>query len=65
VSEPDIHLEGSSAWIGYINKGTITSDSVAIDQQWLESAFLIKRLGAWKIQFLHSTRAAPVPPQLK
>lgn len=65
VTETDVHLEGNSAWIGYINKGTITSDSVAVDQQWLESAFLVKKSGTWKIQFLHSTRAAPVPPQLK
>lgn len=65
VTEPDVHLEGSAAWIGYINKGTITSDSVTVDQQWLESAFLVKQSGAWKIEFLHSTRAAPAPPQSK
>jgi hypothetical protein len=61
VTEPDVHLQGNAAWIGYINKGTITSDSVTLGQQWLESAFLVKQSGAWRIQFLHGTRAAPVP----
>jgi hypothetical protein len=31
-------------------------------QQWLESAFLQKEEGTWKIVFMHSTRV-PSPPQ--
>jgi ketosteroid isomerase-like protein len=66
VTEPDIHINGNTAWIAYINKGSITNASTTTDQQWLESAFLEKQSGEWKIVFMHSTRV-PSPPstQLK
>jgi hypothetical protein len=50
------------AWIAYVNKGAITSGSVTTDQQWLESAFLQKQAGQWKIMFIHSTRVPAAPP---
>ena len=56
VTEPDVHISGKTAWIAYINKGRITDASGTINQQWLESAFLQKQAGAWKIVFMHSTR---------
>ena len=62
VTEPDVHISGETAWIAYINKGRITDASGTINQQWLESAFLQKRAGAWKIVFMHSTRV-PMAPQ--
>jgi hypothetical protein len=62
VTEPDIHIEGRSAWIAYVNKGSITTGSVTSDQQWLESAFLQRQSGNWKIVFLHSTRVPSPPP---
>jgi Domain of unknown function (DUF4440) len=62
VTEPDVHIDGKNAWIAYVNKGTITSSSVTTDQQWLESAFLQKQSGKWKIVFLHSTRVVSAPP---
>ena len=62
VTEPDVHIDGSNAWIAYVNKGTITSGSVTTDQQWLESAILRKQSGNWKIVFIHSTRVASTPP---
>jgi hypothetical protein len=66
VTEPDIHIEGSIAWIAYVNKGSITTGSVTSDQQWLESAFLQRQSGHWKIVFIHSTRVpSPPPAQLK
>ena len=49
-------------WIAYINKGSITDASGTISQKWLESAFLQKQAGNWKIVFMHSTRV-PVTPQ--
>jgi hypothetical protein len=61
VTEPDIHIEGSTAWIAYVNKGSITTGSVTSDQQWLESAFLQRQSGNWKILFIHSTRV-PLEP---
>jgi ketosteroid isomerase-like protein len=62
VTEPDVHISGNAAWIAYINKGSITDSSGTVDQQWLESAFLRKQEGTWKIVFMHSTRV-PKPPQ--
>lgn len=56
VTEPDVHVSGTTAWIAYVNKGSIADASGATDQKWLESAFLEKQMGVWKIVFMHSTR---------
>src|ERR1700704_3735027 len=56
VTEPDVHISGKTAWIAYVNKGSITDTSGTMKQQWLESAFLQKQAGLWKIVFMHSTR---------
>ncbi|WP_162601078.1 YybH family protein [Occallatibacter savannae] len=57
VTEPDVHITGNTAWIAYVNRGRITDpQGKATEQSWLESAFLEKRGGAWKIAFFHSTR---------
>ena len=58
VTEPDIHISGKTAWIAYVNKGSITDASGTVNQNWLESAFLQKQAGVWKIVFMHSTRVA-------
>jgi hypothetical protein len=62
VIEPDVHISGKTAWIAYVNKGSITDASGSVNQTWLESAFLEKQAGAWKIVFMHSTRV-PVAAQ--
>ncbi len=62
VTEPDVHISGDTAWIAYINKGSITDASGSMNQKWLESAFLQKQAGTWKIVFMHSTRV-PMAPQ--
>jgi ketosteroid isomerase-like protein len=62
VTEPDVHISGDSAWIAYVNQGSITDSSGRVSQQWLESAFLEKQAGTWKILFMHSTRV-PAPQQ--
>ena len=56
VTEPDVHISGDTAWIAYVNKGSISDASSTAKQNWLESAFLEKRAGTWKIVFMHSTR---------
>jgi ketosteroid isomerase-like protein len=56
VTEPDVHISGNIAWIAYVNKGSISDASSTVNQNWLESAFLEKQAGAWKIVFMHSTR---------
>ena len=45
-----------SAWIAYINKGSVTDATGTTNQKWLESAFLEKQAGVCKIVFMHSTR---------
>ena len=52
----DVHISGKMAWIAYVNKGSITDASGTVNQNWLESAFLEKQAGNWKIVFMHSTR---------
>jgi ketosteroid isomerase-like protein len=56
VTEPDVHISGNTAWIAYINKGSVTDATGTTNQKWLESAFLEKQSGVWKIVFMHSTR---------
>ena len=62
VTEPDVHVSCNTAWIAYTNKGSITDSSGTMNQKWLESAFLEKQAGSWKIVFMHSTRV-PTQPQ--
>jgi ketosteroid isomerase-like protein len=63
VTDPDLHVSGNTAWIAYINKGSIGDAAGSANQQWLESAFLEKQAGMWKIVFMHSTRV-PTASQL-
>jgi ketosteroid isomerase-like protein len=58
VNEPDVHISGDIAWIAYVNRGSIKDASGTENLTWLESAILQKEKGAWRIRFLHSTRAA-------
>ena len=62
VTEPEVHVSCNTAWIAYTNKGSITDSSGTMNQKWLESAFLEKQAGSWKIVFMHSTRV-PTQPQ--
>src|SRR5229473_53109 len=63
VTEPDVHIGGKTAWIAYVNQGSITDASGTVSQKWLESAFLQKQGGIWKIVFMHSTRVPVAPPE--
>src|SRR6266478_9454069 len=56
ITEPDVHISGNTAWIAYVNAGSVTDASGTANQKWLESAFLQKQAGIWKIVFMHSTR---------
>ena len=58
VQDPQIEVDCTSAWIAYVNKGSLTMpDGTKQDLTWLESAFLEKRNGHWLLRFAHSTRA--------
>ena len=59
VTEPDVHISGDTAWVAYVNEGSITDASGTVKQKWLESAFLQKQGDMWKILFMHSTRVPP------
>jgi Domain of unknown function (DUF4440) len=63
VTEPDVHISGNTAWIAYVNKGSITDGFGTMKQNWLESAFLQKQAGIWKIAFMHSTRVTMTSEQ--
>jgi len=65
VTEPDVHISGDTAWIAYVNQGSIADDSGKKEQRWLESAFLSKRAGRWEIMFIHSTRVPAPTAELK
>ena len=56
VTEPTVHLACNDAWITYTNRGSVQDETGTKDLMWLESAFLHKEAGEWKIRFLHSTR---------
>lgn len=57
VTDPDVHIEGNNCWVAYVNEGSLTDAQGKVTRlKWLESAFLEKRDGAWKIAFFHSTR---------
>jgi ketosteroid isomerase-like protein len=63
LTEPDVHISGDTAWIAYINKGSIADTSGTKSQEWLESAFLQKQGNVWKIVFVHSTRVPNPTPE--
>jgi ketosteroid isomerase-like protein len=56
VTEPEVHIDGNTAWITYVNRGSLEDNSGKKNLTWLESAVLRRHNGAWRIQFLHSTR---------
>jgi hypothetical protein len=60
VTDPDVHISGNTAWVAYVNQGSITdAQGKETNVSWLESCILEKRDGVWRILFFHSTRVAP------
>lgn len=56
VTAPEVHIDGTTAWITYVNRGSLEDNSGKQNLSWLESAVLRRQNGAWRIHFLHSTR---------
>ena len=56
VTEPEVHIDGTTAWITYVNRGSLEDNSGKKNLSWLESAVLRTQNGSWRIHFLHSTR---------
>jgi hypothetical protein len=59
VNDPEVHIACDWAWITYTNRGSAGDASGTHPMSWLESAVLHYQGQRWRIQFLHSTRAAP------
>jgi len=57
VTSPSVNINGTHAWITYINRGTMTDASGTTNLTWVESANLVKDGDTWKIDFFHSTRS--------
>jgi hypothetical protein len=55
ITDPQVHLTCDAALITYVNKGTTTDSTGTKNRTWLESAFMQKSAGVWKILFFHST----------
>jgi hypothetical protein len=58
VTEPHVQVDCNTAWIRYINQGSVEDASGKKSVTWLESGVLQYRQGQWAIVFLHSSRAA-------
>lgn len=56
VTEPQVHIDGQTAWVTYVNRGSLQDATGKKDLTWLESAVLRKYNDTWRIQFFHSTR---------
>jgi hypothetical protein len=56
VTEPEVHIDGATAWITYINRGSVQDATGTKNLSWLESAVLRKDKENWRIRFFHSTR---------
>jgi hypothetical protein len=59
VTNPEVHIACDWAWITYTNRGSAGDASGTQPMSWLESAVLHYQGQRWRVQFLHSTRAAP------
>jgi hypothetical protein len=64
VTDPKVTIYCNTAWITYINDGSIQlpNSATPTPTQWLESAVLEKQDGTWKLLFMHSTRIPPPTP---
>jgi hypothetical protein len=59
VNDPEVHIVCDWAWVTYTNRGSVADASGTQPMSWLESAVLRYQGQRWRVQFLHSTRAAP------
>ncbi|MBS1661821.1 MAG: nuclear transport factor 2 family protein [Bacteroidetes bacterium] len=52
------NINENTAWVSYHNSANVVMNERNSTRNWLESAFLIKNGGVWKVQLLHSTVVA-------
>jgi hypothetical protein len=58
VNDPEVRIACDWAWVTYTNRGSVGDASGTQPMSWLESTVLHYQGKRWRIQFLHSTRAA-------
>lgn len=56
VTDPEVHVDGTTALVTYVNRGSLKDAASVKALSWLESALLRKEKGVWRIHFFHSTR---------
>lgn len=47
-------VEGNAAWVAFTDIATVTMNGKITTDNFLESAYLTKVNGAWKVQMIHS-----------
>ena len=64
VTGQDVRIFGDHAWIAYKNVGSIQEAGAALTPMtWLESAYLERNDGSWKIVFFQSSRESASSPK--
>lgn len=56
VTDHQVHIDGRTALVTYVNRGSLKDASGVKELSWLESATLRKESDEWRIHFFHSTR---------
>ena len=56
VNDPEVHVDCGTAWITYVNKGSVQNAQGLTKMTWLESLVFEKKNDKWRAHFLHSTR---------
>lgn len=57
VNEPEVHISCNTAWVTYVNRGSVQNASGTTKVTWLESVILEKEAGRWRVRFASSARA--------
>jgi hypothetical protein len=61
LHDVDVHVACDQAWAAWVNTGATGKPGAMTPVTWLESAVFGYRDGRWRMEFLHSTHAAPAP----
>ncbi len=61
---PWVRIPPGTAWIDYINRGSVFDGKTTTQVTWLESAVLMHGKTGWQIRFFHSTQV-PAPKAAK
>ncbi len=57
-----MHFACGTAWIDYVNRGSVFDGKATTKVAWLESAVLMHGENGWRIRFFHSTQVPAAEP---